>query len=377
MQPHIGYVFWECLLVERTLRMFIYLFVGLLFGGLAIAHPYVTLKNGNKYAKPYFYCILIFTIFLIVAFRKCGFDYDNYLYWFNSLQSDYWKNNAVTMGIEIGYAWINNVVGSYRTLLIIIAALTMGIYSTFIYKKSPYPFLSLYLLLGTFLYPTLMGQYRQGAAIAFFLLALLYRKNQILFCTIIVCGSFLHVSILLTLVTLFVPDKLLTKKQYLAIIIIALLCNVGSYDIFLSMIDSMPDFVAAKLNVYQKTEQGTILRFNLAMLLRIIIFLIFYKERYCISQYKDGIFYLNLYFVSLFIYLGFGFLPQLAGRGSIYFYFMELILSAMIMSRERRSSFFYLIFFLSVGMYRQISFFSIWHEDYIPYKSELLSVFGL
>jgi len=357
--------------------MFIYLFICLLFGGFAIANPYITIKAGNKYIKPYFFCILIFTIFLIVAFRKCGFDYDNYLYWFNSLQSDTWRNNATTMGIEIGYAWINNVVGNYRTLLIVMAALTIGIYSAFIYEKSPYPFISLYLLLSVFLYPTLMGQYRQGAAIAFFLLALLYRKNRILFFTIIVCGSFIHVSILITLLALFIPDKLWTKKLFMTIIVIALFCNVGGYEIFMNMIDSMPDFVATKLNVYQKAEQGTVLGFNLAMLLRLIIFLIFYKERYCISQYKDGTFYLNLYFVSLFVYLGFGFLPQLGGRGSIYFYFMELILAAMIIKRGRQNSFFYLIFFLFVGMYRQISFFSVWYEDYIPYKSELLFVEGL
>lgn len=357
--------------------MFIYLFIGLFFGSLAISNPYVTIKGGNKYIKPYFYSILVLIVFFIVAFRRCGFDYNNYLYWFNSLQSDYWKENAATMGIEIGYAWINNVVGSYRTLLVIIAALTMGIYSVFIYRKSPYPFISLYLLLSVFLYPTLMGQYRQGAAVAFFLLALLYHKNQILFFIIIVCGSLIHVSILLTLITLFIPDKLWTKRLFVTITIIAFLSNLGGRELFVTMIDSMPDFVATKLNVYQKSEEGTVLGLNLAMLLRLVIFFIFYKEKFYISQYKDGPFYLNLYFVSLSIYLGFGFLPQLGGRGSIYFYFMELILSAMIINKVSLKSFFYLMFFLIVGTYRQISFFSIWYEDYIPYKSDLLFGWGI
>ena len=114
---------------------------------------------------------------------------------------------------------------------------------------------------------------------------------------------------------------------------------------------------------------------NMAMLLRIAIFGLFWWKREYLLRYKDGIYFLNIYFLSLLIYLGLGFLPQLGGRGSIYFYFFEIILASMLIKTEvnRKHKIGVLILFLLLGTYRQITFFSEWGDEFIPYKYDFLS----
>ena len=330
----------------------------------------------NKNQKFYCYFLFALMLFFMVGGRACGFDYDNYKYYYDNVQhSIYWNRNADYFGIEKGYAILNYICTSFRQLLLVMAFLTMGTYSIFIYKKSPLPFLSLFLLLGTFVYPMMMGQYRQALAIGFVLMSILYSNHLFLFLSFIGLASFFHISALLSLLLLFVPKRICNKKTYVILLLIALITNLLLGNIFGNYLSLFPSFIENKMEVYTEAEQNMRYGLNMAMLLRIAIFGLFWWKRDSLLRYKDGIYFLNIYFLSLLIYLGLGFLPQLGGRGSIYFYFFEIILASMLIKTDvnRKHKIGCLILFLLLGTYRQITFFSEWGDEFIPYKYDFLS----
>ena len=82
------------------------------------------------------YCFTLVAVFLffIVAFRTCGFDFANYLEYFRSLNSIYWFDNAEVLLVEKGYAFLNYFFNSYREVLVVIAAVTIILQFSFIYK---------------------------------------------------------------------------------------------------------------------------------------------------------------------------------------------------------------------------------------------------
>ena len=71
------------------------------------------------------------------------------------------------------------------------------------------------------------------------------------------------------------------------------------------------------------------------------------------------------------MYLALGFLPQLSVRGAVYFYLFEIVLASMIIYRmpSIKKKLYIYSFFILISIYRQISFFNEYHDEYIPYKT--------
>lgn len=337
----------------------------------------VLYKRWSSVSKLYWYIVFTIFIFLIVGFRNCGFDFDNYLYYYHYLDSEAWDNNAGAFGVEIGYAFLNYICCSYRQLLVVMAFATIGLYSYFIYKNSPLPFFSLFLLLATFIYPFAMGQYRQALAIAIVLLASLYKEKRVILLCLLGLASLFHLSSLLAILLLFISDKIYPRRVYLIFLLFALVSNLFLYSFFFQSLNILPEIAMKKLGFYMYAEQNLSYGLNFAMLLRVVTFFLFWYRKDSILQFKYGGYFFNIYFLSLLLYLGLGFLPQLAGRGSIYFYFYELILAGMVVSKENKLKLLIAFFFLCISIYRQITFFAEWKYDFIPYKSDLNNFIGL
>ncbi len=355
--------------------MNIYLFIALFTGLFGLLETFTNFKKQFNQLHWWVFVSLTCFFFIFVGFRECGFDYDNYESYFKTLHSSYWRDNATVVGVEKGYAYLNYLAGSYQGLLLGIAIMSITLQFWFIYKYSPSPCFVIFLILGVYLYPFLMGQYRQGMAISFVLWALLNRGNKIVFFSLIGLASLFHISSLLALGTLVIPSRILKIRYYMIFLFIALLMNLFLGSIFKSYISSFPTFVSQKLGFYAETENFSY-GLNMAMLLRLTSFGILFYFKNKISNYKYADYFINLYFISLFIYLGFGFLPQLGGRGSIYFYYFEFILISMLLTRlYGLKKIFFFSLFTGIAFLRQFSFFNEWAEDYIPYKNFLLNLF--
>ena len=318
-----------------------------------------------------FFLYIIFSIWIILflGFRQCGFDYDNYYLYFSDLNSTYWKNNSDVLGSEKGYALLNYLIGDYRKLLIFMASITVSLLFSFFYKYSPYVYLSLFLFFCVSFYPMVMGQYRQALAVSIILWAFIKKRNLLIFFLLVVIATTFHVSAILAILAIIVPNRSLKAKYYFILLILALLFSEFGQDFFLNTILGGSDFIVRKVLIYTESEAGTRLGLNTAMLLKIIFFCIFFKNRESISSYSNGIYFLNLYFLGLLIYLGLGFFPQLAGRGCIYFNIFEFILPAMMISKlSKQHQIIYFIFFVCVSLYRYQTFLRDWYSDYVPYS---------
>lgn len=333
------------------------------------------LKQKNKALKFLIFTSVVFFFVLFVGFRECGFDYDNYKYYHKWL-GDSWQNNSEVFGMEIGYAYLNHILPSFRAVFVVMALITIPLQFYFLYRYSPAPFASILFYVGVFLYASAMGQYRQALALAIVIWAFINYQNKIKFALLVALACVFHVSALISVLVLFMPKRICKLKVYLILFILALVINLTAGALFLSWFENLTPFIADKLETYSVEEAGMNIGFNRTMLLRIIIFILFYANRHAILNYKYGELFFNLYFISLLMYMGFGFLPQLAGRGSIYFSFMELVLSGMLVCVPRKGII-YFLFFLLICVWRQISFFNVWSQDFIPYKNELFSMLGL
>ena len=359
--------------------MFIYLFIGFFFGILALLEPLYKVNDTvfRKILHGYLFLLVSLFVIVIVGFREIGFDYESYSFIFKMLSSSYWSENANVVMVEKGYAFLNYWLVSFRLLFVVMALMTVGLQFSFIYKYSPLPFFSLFLYLGIFFYASLMGQYRQALALGFILWAFVFKDRKFLFLILMIGAITFHVSSMLAFIVLLVSKQVYQLRWYIIGILLALFSNLALKPLLVDFSNFMPDFVKDKLNHYLLVEEGLSLGLNLSMLLKSVTFILFYYYRDKLSEYKFGEYFLNIYYISLLVYLGLGFLPQLSGRGSIYFYFVEIILAAMIVVKEvgiRRVL--VMAFFMLVCVYRQINFFTLWGHDYIPYKNSLLNILG-
>ena len=354
--------------------MVIYTLISLIIGILAI-NEFITKKKSNILL----YSSVILFLWLIVAFRECGFDYENYRYIGKYLSSSYWKNNAEYFRIEIGYSYLSFLLGNYRTTIIFMATITLSCYAFFIYKRSSYPIFSIYLLLVTLIYSSIMGQYRQAFAVGLFFVALLfYKYNKIIFITLILIASTFHLSAIIAFIIFLIPRHEISNKTYLKLFLLALMSNLLAKMSFIQLSRYLPEILLRRIDAYLLSEEGMTTGLNITMIFKLFTLGIFIYNKTIISKFKDGYFFLNIYFLSSFMYLGLGFLPQLANRGSLYFYSLEYILAAMIIHRTQKYRFLYFSFFMLVSIYRQIAFFNgLGHQDYIPYKSSIFSHFIL
>lgn len=352
----------------------IYILIALLTGALAFVEVF-----DNKLISKYKFSILfVYVLFLciFIGFRDCGYDYDNYQYYYRILHSDFWKNNADFVLVEKGYAFINYIMPSFRMVYLFFAIASCIVLNSFIVKHTHYVFLTHFLLLGILIYLYFMGQYRQGMAIPIVLFGLCQDKKykSVL---LIVLASFVHNSALIALLALFVPKNYIKGKYYIALLLVALLSNILMSGLFSSLTSSLPGFISQKLEYYTDTEEGLRYGINLAMLLRLVILFIFYRYKEDIEKNNNGALFFNYYFLSMLIYLGLGFLPQLSGRGSIYFYIFETVtLSALLYNTSSlRRKMMIFLFFISIGAYRQLSFFMGAGDEFLPYKNIITEIF--
>lgn len=354
--------------------MIIYLIVAL----FTVSIAFVEVFNESIISKYKYYLLIYYTLFLIIfiGFRDCGFDYKNYQYYYKILHSDFWKNNADFLMVEKGYALLNYLLPSFRWIYLLFAFVSCSMVSIFLYKYSRFPFLSHFLLLGILIYLFFMGQFRQGIAISIVLFALVHNNYKIK-CLLIILSFFIHNSAILALLAFFVPKSYIKGKYYILLLLFALITNIAMTDVFSTYIHTMPTFIAQKLEFYSNTEKGMRYGINMAMLLRLIVLYIFYKYKEEISKTEFGTLFFNYYFLALLLYLGLGFLPQLSGRGSIYFYIFEVILIPIVIynTPKQRIKTCIFLFFILIGTYRQISFFKSTNGEFIPYKTIISKIF--
>lgn len=315
----------------------------------------------------------VMLLWSVVAFRECGFDYEGYKYISNELQANNWYTVGRELGMEPMYSFLNHFVRNYKILVVIMATTTICLQFRFIFKYSHFPFVSLLIYLGAFFYSSLMGQYRQAMGIALVCWAIVNYENKKKFLCLIFLAASFHISSLLALIFFLIPHEIKPLKIYILLFFCSIIISMSAKYVYLNFISNLPVFVANKLEYYLTRDTFEV-GLNTAVLLRAIGFGICYYYRKQLETIRDNTFFLNIYFTSLLIYIAFGFMPNMALRGSYYFYIIETVLIAnLIYIIKQPAKILVWLFFTGISIYRQVSFFQEWSADYIPYTNWLLN----
>lgn len=315
------------------------------------------------------YVSIALLFFIIAGFRLCGFDYENY-------HEIYLTIRDTTFDIEPGYALLNRLAPNYEFVIATMSLLILWIQFRFIWRYSYLPILTIFFYLGLYMYPSTMGQFRQFMAVGIVIWAYMSRERRWRFFLLIALGMLFHYSAILGVAVLWVPTKLGKLRFYVLLFFLALLISITAQTAYMAFIKQLPEYVSSKLATYASLET-TALGLNTAVLIRAFLFFSCYYYKDKLLELPHAGLMINIYFLSLFMYTALGFAPQVAVRGSIYFSFFELILSTNLIYTLRglERGIFWVIF-VGFSIYRQLTFFSSWTEDYIPYNNWLFNLFS-
>lgn len=329
----------------------------------------------SKKVRVFCYIVLSVIFFLIAGFRECGFDYEAYESLFHIFKHENWFMQSLIYSTEIGYAFASHISPSLEVLIMVTTFIIIYTQFKFIFQHSKFPFLSLFFYMGLFFYSSLMGQYRQAFALGMILLAISHIENKKKFLLYVFIGFLFHYTAIIALILLYIPKKLFSLKKYLLVLVCSFAFSFIFPLVFKSFI-SFSSYLTHKTDAYENAEYELITGINSVMIIRIFLFLVCYYYRKKLTLLKNMDFYLNIYFLSLIIYLVFSFIPALASRGSAYFSFFEIILVSNLIFVLRKNSvrILILVVFLGLAVARQMKIFQEedFNNSFYPYKNWLI-----
>lgn len=332
------------------------------------------IKKNNSFRLFIYSTFSIFMVF-IAGFRTMGFDYEGYLAIYKSLQNISIDTivDSNNVYVEPLFAILNIICKSnFQIIIFIMAVLNIAILFPFIYKYSNYPFFSILLYSGMFMYSGMMGLIRQSLAISLSLWAIVNLRNRKFWIYLLIAIGF-HYSAVIIVAVKLIGSKILEKKNYLKLLMASIASNLFLYNIFILLCAVLPAVIAWKLNNYIIEEAGTSFGLNIAIIIRLVTFFyaLFYSK-FLISRYHYASLFINCYFLSIIVYIGFGFLPQMASRGAVYFHYFEIFLVPMIIQAAsiRLKPIFFFVY-AAFSLWRHIDLVTTYAEWYIPYKNIL------
>lgn len=340
----------------------------IIFLGLGINSLIINKKN-----KKLFIMYLIFFIFYEGLRWKTGTDWNSYYNYFKNVTVDL---NPLNM--EIGYQYLNLIIkkiyNNYSFFLIIYTLILYSLYLYGIYKMSKNFCLSVFIFYSNYLVYLGMNRQHLAMAICFVSIYFLNNNKKKFFFLLIGTAILLHKTSVIFLITYFILNKKLNIKAYSFLFTLTIVLQKYIYDIinfFFLLLKNIDLVIFYKINYYMnnlKIIEISEFHFFLGLIKRILVFLIFYY--FIVIKNKKISIFLNLYFISIIIYIitfkNFIFLSRI----SIYFSIFEIILIPEIISsysKIKKKGIILLIIFLF--LFRLQKNLSVFPEEFIPYKN--------
>lgn len=345
--------------------MFIYIFFVISTAFCAIIE-YIS-NNSNK-ALSYFLYIFIAILFVGIAGLTDGngLDWNAYKDIMNEHISinDIWGHPQYEPLFLLSY----KLFPTYSLFLFVFVCINLFLISKTIFKYSPYITISLFVYICVYYFLGIMGQIRQAFAISIIIFAWSYVEQRRFLIYILLAGLF-HVSAFICLLYYVIPNHLLKKKYYLFVLLFVSFSYVFFQKFIFSLLDS---FASGKVLYYLVNEEAAI---SISFLLyKILLFLLILFK---IDKNNDSLFLnkiLNIYFLSILLYLILSFSSSIGGRIILYFSITEILIIPYLFKFYMNMKFGALIFilFLSFNIYQYFSFLTSYSDIYIPYRCLLL-----
>ena len=361
---------------------FIYLFIFFLLLFLAIKDISQEDKN-KKNIRLFCGCI---ALFLFLSLRwKTGCDWDSYYELFKDINK--YKELKDIYHFDYGYLLLNlfvrQLTDHYTILLLANSAIVFYCIYTILKKESTYPSLSLYLFYCTYFLIHFMGGNRRAVAIVLvilFIYSFLEKRYLKAFIALFI-GFFFHKSAAIALLCVLIPQKKPSNIVVLLILVISLFIGIsGIITNLLNVLGSIlglgptiVDALAFYSNEGEGAEYGSEVHSFASSIIgfvkRCIVIIYIYIAQKRMVLFNKDLFIINLYLLSIVIYMAFADAGVLQVM-SVYFAVFDIILfSRFLKGYSISQKKVVLFFFFFYGLFQLLNNLSVYPELYIPYKS--------
>lgn len=334
-------------------------------------------KNG-------FFIITIIMLWLFVSLRwETGSDWIPYKRYFYTLDN--------IDAFELGYVIINHLVReltvNYTILLLICNFISLFLIYKFMEKYIKNRLISMSLFYSYYFIINYFGANRRIIAIGllFYSIRYIIERKKYKFVICVILAILFHRTAILFFPAYFISRNRYSNKKY--IISFILFFMIGQ----LGLIEYVFQFILSKIyfgnTMFRKFEfyvnfgQGhtnySIISKTMAILKRSFLLMIcfIYRER-GEKEDKNYNLYLNIYFISILIYIIFNNFGEIFKTISIYYSIVEIALISIIFLSEKRKwhkifIFFILIIFMLIQLNSSLSGF---YDLYIPYGNVIFEV---
>ncbi|WP_282132326.1 EpsG family protein [Cellulophaga baltica] len=237
-------------------------------------------KEKGKLTFAFFFIVLV----LLAGLRgNQGIDTPNYLQFFKDVNT----NKASLHNLELGFLYFSSIIKTIFNdkvfYFLIIATMSIGLKMNAIWKISPLPLFSSAILFGTYFLALETNQIRQGIALGFCFLALVYRikdKKKNFFIAVFIASCF-HVSAIVFSLAWILKRKI-NPKMLFSLVLFSLLFVFISMEVFIKQTIVLyffwNDFIFEKLiNYASKMNQVGFSPIHIWYLF-ISIFLLYYSK---------------------------------------------------------------------------------------------------
>lgn len=317
-------------------------------------------------------------IILVAGLRTdTGTDWFNYKYYFSTIENIPFMRSAMEPGYEILVRSFKLVFGQdYTPFLLFFATCIVTITYFFLYKYSPFPIFSIFLLMSYSMVGSGFGV-RQDLAICFSLIAFTFieQRQVYKFLGIMLLAATIHNSALA-----FVPAYwIYTFKWnalYVVICVTILVVAVAFSDKILNLFGTV--IASRKIQLYMEEGMEKVDNSYMALikglsgrLFFLTILIWFVKYRGEENELFNGIF--NLYVFGIMLFIIFSPISIIFGRLARYYDIYQIVLIPL--AYRDASRLFKIAIFLFVTSFSALKFSSSILNDpaaiYVPYKSVL------
>lgn len=280
---------------------------------------------------PYFSFKYLTVYLLIIAALRYGVGGDYfayaYIYYRVPVLSKFSTIGTLDIHGEKGYLLLCSMLRtlhvSNEIFNVLIAIVTIGLIYKFIkdYSKMPITSLTMFYVLYYLIYA--FNGLRQGIALALFLgvgITLLKRKKYIKFILIMLIGSTIHSSILITLLLIPLQELKISYKVYFGIAVVIMLLMIANVDIMI--IKLLPTFLMKKILTYWGKMNIPVLALGnrLIMLILILYFGSKAKDDETVKYFK------GIYITGFVLYMLTIKSSLISARISVYMKALEIVL---------------------------------------------------
>lgn len=278
--------------------------------------------------RNFIYFLISLGLILLAAFRDIGVDRDleNYL--------NLWKNyqNGISVSTDLFSSLIFRSVPNFTICLLIFSTLGVLLKSFAIIKLSSFPLISILFYYTHYFFLHEMTQIRAGVAVGLILLMIYYisnhEKKRAFLCFFLALGF--HLSAIAALIIFFLNKNSINIFIYLIFLIVCIFLAISSFTLITILEKFHLGFISNKIFLYQTLmeagEQSRINLFNFAFILQILIGIISLYLCNLNLGNKYLIILTKIYWIGIYSYLIFSFLPVLAFRISEIFLSVEFII---------------------------------------------------